>query len=153
MTDTPREPYLLPIAQQTIAPGTEPYWDALRERRLVLPRCVTCAQTFWYPRPFCPRCLADDISWEEASGGGVLYSLTVVQRAFGDWNVFVPYAVGLVSLPEGPTIQTLIPTRSPVSLKVGTKVHAVFPRARDGEQRHLQFAPVEEEDDASRAFD
>ena len=31
-------------------PLTKPFWDAAKEDRLVLPRCIDCNRVHWYPR-------------------------------------------------------------------------------------------------------
>jgi uncharacterized OB-fold protein len=78
------------------------YWEAAREGRLLVRRCSACGRAHWYPRPHCPYCQNNDPAWEQVSGGGTIYTFTVVRqnggRAFRD---LVPYAIGMVDLDEG----------------------------------------------------
>ena len=48
---------------QPITPEAKPYWDGLREHKLMLPRCRQCRHAFFYPRVLCPHCHAADIEW------------------------------------------------------------------------------------------
>ena len=35
-------------------PSSQPFWEAARQGRLMLPRCLACGRCHWYPRAFCP---------------------------------------------------------------------------------------------------
>ncbi len=59
---------------------TQPWWDAAAEGRLLVVRCAECDEVHYYPRPFCPRCGGDGVSWEEASGDATLYTWSVVYQ-------------------------------------------------------------------------
>ena len=86
---------------------TKPWWDAVGEGRLLLMRCSTCGEAHYYPRPFCPRCGADTVSWEEASGDATLYTWSVVhQNDLPPFNKRVPYVAAVVDLVEGPRMMT-----------------------------------------------
>jgi len=86
---------------------TQPFWDAARERRLLIKRCNACGEAYFYPRNFCPKCWSDDTSWEEASGRATLYTWSIVYRndlpPFGER---VPYVAAIVDLEEGPRMIT-----------------------------------------------
>lgn len=97
MADAPR--FDLP----TIEGETRPYWDAARERRLLIKRCDDCGRAHHYPRPFCPSCWSSNVQWEDASGRATLYTWSVVHR--NDLPPFtdkVPYVTAIVELEEGP---------------------------------------------------
>ena len=59
---------------------SRPFWEATKRHELVLPRCKTCSNTFFYPREICPSCMSDDLDWTPASGRGRLYSFTIVHQ-------------------------------------------------------------------------
>lgn len=79
-----------------------PFWAATQERRLVMQRCVSCHRLIWYPRFVCPHCGHFELEWEQLSGRGNVYAVSVHHRpahpAFADR---VPYSVVLVDLEEG----------------------------------------------------
>src|SRR5437016_14348449 len=75
-----------------ITPEARPFWDGLRERKLLLPRCQACGHVFFYPRVLCPRCHARDITWIQASGKGRLHAFEIAYQAFHKaWKVKPPY--------------------------------------------------------------
>lgn len=82
------------------------YWDGLRARRLVLLRCDDCAYWVHTPLAGCPRCLSPNLSPQEASGRGTLYSFTVVNREFAP-GVKPPYIAAYVDLEEQEALRVL----------------------------------------------
>ncbi len=128
---------------------SEPFWDALNDDRLHLPRCTACAYVIWYPRHHCPNCGAgrDQIEWFDASGRGAVYSYTVVRRNRGSWGEILPYIVAYVELDEGPRIMTNIVECDPESVTIGQAVEAVFHSVPEARQREhgatgvLRFRP------------
>lgn len=102
------------------SPETKPFWDAAAAGRFVLPRCRQCNRTHWYPRGFCPHCLATGIDWQDSPGEGEIYSFAVNRT--GD----EPYVLAYVALTEGPIMLTNVIEADPATLSVGTKVKVVF---------------------------
>jgi uncharacterized protein len=116
---------LQPLPQPT--PETLPFWQGAREGLLRLPRCKACARFHFYPRPFCPHCGSRDLAWQDASGRGRIYTFTVNHRPASEaFKAFVPYAVAVVELAEGPRLIGRI-VESPLSaVKIGAAVVARF---------------------------
>jgi uncharacterized protein len=85
---------------------TRPWWDATREHRLTIQRCVQCGHLQHYPRAICLHCMSGDLDFVEVSGRGTLDSFTVVERALPGFTA--PYVVARVRLDEGPTLLTRI---------------------------------------------
>jgi len=77
------------------------YFQAAREHRLVMQRCTACGLMRYPPTRACPWCTALELSWQEVTGQGVIYSYEIVVQAiqpgFREW---VPYPVVLVELDE-----------------------------------------------------
>lgn len=70
--------------------------------RLCYDACAACGATRAFPRPFCPCCGSDKIERREASGFGVVASVTDVARAPSkELQAFAPYTLVLVDLDEG----------------------------------------------------
>jgi uncharacterized protein len=93
-------PYLKPLPD--ITEQNRPFWDALRQRRFVVPRCNSCGDYNWVPYPACRTCLSEDQSWVQVSGEATIYSYTVVHRGPGVFQDDVPYVVALAKLVERP---------------------------------------------------
>ncbi|MBI2168668.1 MAG: Zn-ribbon domain-containing OB-fold protein [Actinobacteria bacterium] len=106
---------------------TEPWWDACREGKLLVKRCLDCGEAHFYPRPFCPKCWSDAVEWEEASGEATLYTWSVVHRndlpPFGEK---VPYVAAVVDLAEGPRMMTNVVNCDFDALEVGMPLRVTF---------------------------
>jgi uncharacterized OB-fold protein len=93
----------------TIDIETQPFWDGLKEHKFLLRHCNACGRDHYYPRPFCPTCWSDDVSWKEASGRGKLYTYSIVHvNDLPPFNERVPYVAAIVELDEGPRVMTNI---------------------------------------------
>lgn len=87
---------------------SRPYWDALREGRLMIQRCG-CGHAWLPARAACPSCLAPEPRWVSASGRGTLVSWVVYHVAYHPaYESRLPYNVALVALDEGPRLLTNI---------------------------------------------
>lgn len=126
------EPTELPTPTPDASLDDQRFWDALAYDRLELPRCNSCGQVVWYPRPFCTECASTDLEWFEASGRGTVYSFAVTRKAPGSWGAHAPYVIAYVELEEGPRVMTNIVDVDPDSVEVGMAVQAVFHAGKDG---------------------
>ncbi|MGP3667162.1 MAG: Zn-ribbon domain-containing OB-fold protein [Candidatus Bathyarchaeota archaeon] len=81
--------------QPKITSLTLKFWEGLRNRKLLAPKCKECGETFFPPRGFCPKCFSEDIGWIELSGKGKLYSWTEVH-----YLTTKPYILGVIELAE-----------------------------------------------------
>ena len=86
-------------------PESQPYWDGLRQRKLVLPQCIDCAKPHFYPRIVCPHCGSRRLEWRHANGRGTLYSFVINHRPPA-WRKQVPYVIAVVELDEGPRMMS-----------------------------------------------
>jgi uncharacterized OB-fold protein len=111
----------------TIEPETQPYWDAVRESRLLFRRCADCGRAHSYPRPFCPFCWSEDVPWEQASGRATLYTYsTVFFNDLPPFNERLPYVAAVVDLEEGLRLMTEIVDADPADLKLGMPLEVTF---------------------------
>jgi len=105
---------------------TEPYWTAAKEGRLVVQRCTTCGNHQLYPRWRCLRCRGE-VQWVDASGGGTVYSFTVIRQNFArPFRELLPYVVALVDLDEGPRLMTNLVGCDPEDVRIGMPVRVTF---------------------------
>jgi uncharacterized OB-fold protein len=126
-----------------VTPDTAPYWEAANRRELRLPRCRPCDELIFYPRPFCPRCLGDDLVWETLSGRATLHSYIINHRPSPGWEDDTPYVIALVKLAEGPTMMSNVigVAPDPSALPIDLPLEVDFdPR---GEQLVPVFRPVD----------
>jgi len=111
---------------------SEPFWSAARDHRLVINRCATCGEPFFYPRAICPRCWSDEIEWFEASGRATVYTYSVVyQNDLPPFADQVPYIAAVVELEEGPRMMTRVVDCAPDEITVGLPVTVAFEELDD----------------------
>ena len=126
----------------SFGPGAR-FWAAAREHRLVVQHCPRCDRFQHFPRAWCTNCLNDDLEFVDASGGGIVYSFTVIRRAFQPWFAErVPYGYALVDLDEGVRVTTNIVDCQPADVHVGQRVRVRFDDV-DDEHTVVVFAPEE----------
>lgn len=92
------------------SPTTKPFWQGLRDGRLMLMRCRECRRWYW-PYSACREDhnlpYLENMVWEEASGEGTIFSFSLHLQQFHP--AFVPpHAYGVVELAEGPLLPAAI---------------------------------------------
>ena len=125
-----------PASKPTPIPSVEsrPYWDALKQHRLVMPRCAACGRHWFPPSLLCPHCNARDFAWSDMSGRGKVFSYVVVHRVYHPgFAGEVPYVVALIELAEGPRMLTNLPGApcDPARLKIGAPLTVAFEQRGD----------------------
>jgi uncharacterized OB-fold protein len=83
-----------------------PYWQAARNRRLVIQVCQPCGTAQFPPDLVCHRCLGDELGFEEVTGDGVVYSFAIYTRSF-DPAFDVPYVLALIDLADRPEVRLM----------------------------------------------
>ena len=117
--------YLKPIPVPS--KETKPFWEAARQRKLVMPRCTSCG-TYRFPvSRHCRACGKVGHEWVEVSGRGTVFSFVTYHRHYhpgfaGD----LPYVVGLIALAEGPRIISNIVGIAPEEIRCDMPVAVQF---------------------------
>jgi uncharacterized protein len=123
----------LPKPRPVPTPVSQPFWDALRDDRVVLQRCDECATWVYYPRSRCPHCLSDRLTWTEVDGRGALYTFTVaVQPTAPPFADEAPQLLAVVELTEGVRVSTTLVDVAPDAITIGMQVQPVFDHGDDG---------------------
>jgi len=117
----------MPKPRPLPTPVSQPFWDALRDERVVLQRCDACDRWVYYPRARCPGCLSDQLTWTTVGGLGTVYTFTVAEQPtappFADE---VPQLLAVVELTEGVRVSTTLVDVDPTGISVGLPVAPVF---------------------------
>ena len=136
MTETPRKPKPRP------APASLPYWQAAKEHRLALPKCEDCSQFWFPPSRTCPHCLSTNVSFQNVSGRGKVFSFVTFHRVYRPaFAEDVPYVVALVELEEGPRVLSNILGVTHEDVRCEMPVEVVFDDY-DEEVSIPKFRPV-----------
>ena len=106
---------------------SQPYWEGLRESRLLLQTCSECNVIRHYPRPMCSQCHSMKSEWTEASGTGQVHSWTITHHPFHPaFKESVPYVLVTVDLDEGVRMQSRFRGVEPTDLRIGLAVEVAF---------------------------
>ncbi|WP_298721020.1 OB-fold domain-containing protein [uncultured Ferrovibrio sp.] len=106
---------MIPKAVSGLGPEAE-YRAFLEQGRFMIQRSRSTGQYVFYPRVAAPGSGATDLEWVEASGLGLIYSITVNRARTGSYNI------ALVDLDEGPRLMTRI--EGVETAPIGTRVRA-----------------------------
>ncbi len=125
-----------PVGEPTAV--AEAYRRALADERLIFQRCSVCANAWLPPRDECPRCLADQWSWEQASGRATVVSWVVYHTAYHPFFADkLPYTVAVVELQEGPRLISNLVGTADVAPGIDQVVGAEF--VHESEQSLVVF--------------
>jgi len=110
-------------------PDTQPFWDALKARRLELPWCLSCGKAHFYPRMLCPFCGSVDLEWRVASGRGTIHTFVINDKPAKGLDGKAPYVIAIIALEEGPRMMSNLamddkPT--PANVAIGMPVQLEF---------------------------
>lgn len=109
-------------------PATAAFWEGTAQSQLLIQRCLPCDKSYFYPRPFCPRCGSDDVEWQPASGRATLTSYVINFRPLPPFDPAVPIIVALVELEEGPRMVSYIVglKPDPALIEIGMRLRVEF---------------------------
>ena len=110
-----------------------PYWNAARERRLLIRKCNACGALHFMPRHLCPACWSDQLEWVEAKGTGSVHSFTIIRRApMAAFAPRAPYVLALIDLDEGPRMMANVLGEDALSVRIGDRVKVTFEDRGEG---------------------
>ena len=114
-------------------PESQPYWDGLKEHKLLLPHCTACDRFHFYPRPFCPNpdCFSWEIDWREASGKGRVYTYVISHLPIPPMQEKTPYVIAVIELDEGPRMMSNLIIDDAYDCAVEMPVEIVFDDVTD----------------------
>jgi uncharacterized protein len=118
----------------------QPFWDACRERRLLVYRCQTCGRCLW-PAGGCPDHGFAAMEWTAANGRGQVHTWTVIHQQYGSSFSDEPAVVGVVELDEGALLHVPLVGFATDQLTVGAPVRVDF-RDVYGEYMMPVFIPA-----------
>lgn len=116
----------LPAPAPVVHPDAASFWEATGRHEFLVPRCNTCGKSFWYPRPICPFCHAQDVALVAASGHATLHSFTITAKGIGAYQDAGSYVLAFVELAEGPKMLTNIVDCDPSDLRIGDPLSVLF---------------------------
>ena len=121
---------------------SEPYWEATRQRKLLLQYCRTSGRYQFYPKPVSVFTGRRDLEWREVSGRGQIFSWTIARIGRPPFAEHAPYVIATVQLDEGVNIIANIVDCPLERLAIGLRVRPYWTPLPDGTHL-LLFTPDE----------
>jgi uncharacterized OB-fold protein len=119
---------------------SQAYWDATREKRLIVQYDTRSGKYQFFPRATSIYDGHRDLDWREVSGKGEVFSYTIAHRARPPFQGHEPFAIGLVTLDEGVNVMANIVHCSRDRLKIGLRVKPFWAPLANGTHL-LMFEP------------
>jgi uncharacterized OB-fold protein len=136
--------------QVPIAPGLFEWLDD--GAHLIGSKCNACGEVRFPASSFCPQCCRETTENVPLSQRGRLHSFTV-QRfkpppPYKGREPFEPYGVGMIELPEGLRVTSVLEESDPAKLKVGLEMQLIITKFFEDEQGRdvvaYKFKPIGE---------
>ena len=111
---------------------TQPFWDAVNQRRLVLQTCTACNRKQYPPEPRCAACgSAEHLVWQPAKEPvrGTIYGYCVMYDSrLIPLHEDQPFNIAVIKLKEDPDIMFFshLPGTPPDAVPVGGEVELFF---------------------------
>lgn len=133
-----------------------PFWDGLKDGRILLQQCDSCQQWVFYPRRHCIHCWSHQLSWKEVSGAGTLYTYTVARvPTLPEFASAEPQILAVVELDEGVRMNTTLVGLDPEQIEVGMRVKPVRARVKADGSTLLRYTganiALEQRDEVPKA--
>ena len=129
-------PKVIPVPDEL----SQPFWDGVQERRLVLQYCAACERMQYPPQAACQFCGgAAALTWREVEGKGHVATYIVIED--GRLNRRMPdqpYNLAMVTLDADPTINfySNLPGTPAYAVPVGAAVEVCFEEVAPGQLIH-----------------
>ena len=120
---------------------SQPFWQATRDRKLLLQYCPRSARFQFFPRA---TSIADGrrgLEWREVSGRGEIFSYTVVRRSRPPFQGNEPFLLAVVTLEEGVNIMADLVNCRLDAARIGLAVMPFWAPLPDGANLPL-FQPA-----------
>ena len=113
--------------------ATAPFFDGAKDGKLRLQRCDDCGTWSFPLMTLCQQCGSTSISWQDASGRGVVYAHGRLARPYHARHTErLPLVLAQVDLPEGVRLNTNIVGVDAHEVKAGDQVQVAFETFPDG---------------------
>ena len=114
-----------------------PFWAAIEDSELRIPRCGVCGHWRWYPDEGGSCHSPDDLVWTLVPGTGTVYTFTRVQRAFlPGGSDQIPYTVAFLDMDETEGMR-LVANVDDDTIAIGDRVRVTFRQL--GTRKHPVF--------------
>jgi len=117
--------YIKPLPYAT--PISEPFWNGLNQKKILIQQCDDCGGWSFYPRRHCTHCWSNQVTFKEVTGNATLYTYTISRiPTLPEFSDEMPQMLAVVELQEGVHMNTVLVGLTEDEIKVGMKLKPVF---------------------------
>jgi uncharacterized OB-fold protein len=126
-----------PVPSRTFSKA---YWDASRDKKLVLQYDPKTRRYQHFPRPASIVTGHRDLEWREVSGKGEVFSYTIARRTREPFAGHEPFFIVMVTLEEGVNVMGNMVGCAHAEMKIGLRVKPYWAPLSNGTHL-LMFQP------------
>ena len=130
-----------PMPRPNAYMDTQPFWDAARDRKLLIQFCTETGTPQFFPRPVSVQTGRRGVEWREVSGRGTVYSFTNTFSAWPGHEARVPYLCALVELEEGARILCNLYNVKSEEVRIGMPVKVCWEKLPN-DMNYFAFEPA-----------
>jgi uncharacterized OB-fold protein len=119
---------------------SKPFWDATREKKLLLQYDPAIGKFQFYPRATSIYTGRRNLEWRESAGMGAVHSFTIARRARPPFQGKEPFFIAVVTLDEGVNVMGNMVDCGMNEMKIGLRVKPYWSPLPDGTHL-LMFTP------------
>ena len=120
-----------------------PFWDGLKDGRILIQHCNDCDKWTFYPRRHCSHCLSSQVEFKEVSGEGTLYTYTIARiPTLPEFAGPEPHVMAVVELDQGVRVNTTLLGLKEEEIEIGMRVKPVRARVSSDGTVLLRFTGV-----------
>ena len=121
---------------------TKPFWEATREKKLLLQYCAATGAYQFFPKPVSAFTGKRNLEWREVSGRGEVFTYTVARIARPPFAGHTPFLIATVTLDEGVNVIANVINCALDRIAIGMRVRPAWIPLPDGANL-LVFEPDE----------
>ncbi|MYC29260.1 MAG: hypothetical protein F4X65_04115 [Chloroflexi bacterium] len=129
-------PKVIPVPDEL----SQPFWDAVNQRRLMIQYCTVCGKLQYPPQATCQVCgSAHNLEWKEVEGKGHIGAyITIEDGRLNRRMPDQPYNLAMVTLDADPTVNfySNLPGTPAYEVPVGAAVELTFEEVAPGQLIH-----------------
>ena len=111
---------------------TKPFWEATRDKKVMLQYCPQTGQYQFFPRPVSVFTGKTNLEWREVKGLGEVFTYTVATMARPPFSGETPFLIATITLDEGVNMVSNVINCAVDQIAIGMRVKPAWIPLPDG---------------------
>ncbi|HKX79005.1 MAG TPA: Zn-ribbon domain-containing OB-fold protein [Novosphingobium sp.] len=111
---------------------TKPFWEATRDKKVMLQYCPQTGQYQFFPRPVSVFTGKTNLEWREVKGLGEVFTYTVAIMARPPFSGETPFLIATITLDEGVNMVSNVINCAVDQIAIGMRVKPAWIPLPDG---------------------